>query len=164
MKTKAFIAALLILLAAGCATTTPKTDFRPSAGEQARLDLIRTDIGRCMDVKEALPFVVYNKAELYAAFDGESVLLTEGMVHQADDVLRFVIAHEIAHYQLGHIAKSHLASGVVSTIMAGLGFIIPGAGLLNYVVNPAVVRNFSKSQELDADSFASKACLCMGIP
>jgi metalloprotease len=164
MKIKTIVYTLFILIVTGCATTTPKTDYTPPPDELVRLDLIHDDIGRCMNVKEKLPFVVYNKAVLYAAFDGESVLLTEGMVNQADDVLKFVIAHEIAHYQLGHIAKAHLTSGIVSTIMAGLGFIIPGAGLLNYVVNPAVVRNFSKSQELEADSFASKACLCMGIP
>ena len=114
---------------------TTQTTHTP-AHEQLQLNAIRADISRCMSVKEALPFVVYNKSVLYAAFDGQSVLLTEGMIQQGDDLLRFVIAHEIGHYQLGHMAKSHLTSGVVSTIMTGLGFIIPGAGLLNYVVNP----------------------------
>jgi hypothetical protein len=40
---------------------------------------------------------------------------------------------------------------------------IPGVGLLNHVINPAVTNNaVSKPQELEADLAAYKACLCMG--
>ena len=49
--------------------------------------------------------------------------------------------------------------------MMVLNVIIPGAGLLNHLVNPTVTNAYSKSQELEADANAAKICTsCLNIP
>ena len=44
------------------------------------------------------------------------------------------------------------------------GFFAPGAGLLDFVVNPLVVRAFSRQQELAADQRAIEILRAMGYP
>ena len=73
------------------------------------------------------------------------------------------MCHEIAHNKLGHLANLQITSYVTTGVMIAVDMILPGAGLLNYFINPAVVNNFSKTQEFEADTEASKACLCLGI-
>jgi len=81
-----------------------------------------------------------------------------------DDTLTFVAAHEIAHDKLGHVGKKIAVSTVTSGIMMVADFFIPGVGLLNHAINPAIVNNYSKSQELEADKLASEACArCFGM-
>lgn len=96
--------------------------------------------------------------------DNEHIVFSEGMFVYNDDALKFFMAHEIAHNKLGHSAKRKTASLITTGAMMVAGFFVPGAGLLNYGVNPAVVNNYSKSQEFEADTEAAKACIeCMGI-
>jgi Zn-dependent protease with chaperone function/predicted small secreted protein len=81
-----------------------------------------------------------------------------------EDTLTLVAAHEIAHDKLGHVAKTMGVSYTTSTIMAIAGFIVPGLGYLDLIVNPAVTNNFSKLQEYDADRLAAESCnKCFGM-
>ena len=36
--------------------------------------------------------------------------------------------------------------------------LLPGAGLLNHIINPTITNNYSKTQEYDADQLASDFC------
>jgi len=76
-----------------------------------------------------------------------------------DDILTFVTAHEIAHDKLGHVTKKLAVSTTTNVVMIVANQIVPGLGLLNHVIHPAIVNNFSKSQEYDADKLAAEACL-----
>jgi len=44
------------------------------------------------------------------------------------------------------------------------GFFLPGVGLLDFMVNPLVVRAFSRKQELEADQRAVEILRTMGSP
>ena len=44
------------------------------------------------------------------------------------------------------------------------GFFVPGVGLLDFMVNPLVVRAFSRRQELEADQRAVEVLRAMGSP
>ncbi len=93
------------------------------------------------------------------------ITFTQGALKAWDDeTLTFIAAHEIAHDKLGHVSKKIAASAVTTGIMIIAGRFIPGIGLLNHVINPAIVNNFSKTQEYDADKLASESCeKCFGI-
>jgi hypothetical protein len=131
---------------------------------------IRTIVGRvkaCL-MPEARTYTVAISRERQpnasVNLSGE-IIFTQGALRLwDDDTLTFVAAHEIAHDKLGHVGKKIAVSAVTSGIMMVADFFIPGVGLLNHAVNPAVVNNYSKSQELEADKLASEACnRCFGI-
>jgi ankyrin repeat protein len=93
------------------------------------------------------------------------ITFTQGALRKWDDeTLTFIAAHEIAHDKLGHVGKKIAASAVTTGVMIVAGHFIPGLGLLNYAINPAIVNNYSKTQEYDADKLASESCeKCFGM-
>jgi len=94
-----------------------------------------------------------------------SITFTQKALEAWDvDTLTLVAAHEIAHDKLGHVAKKMGVSYTTSTLMAIAGYIVPGLGYLDLIVNPAVTNNFSKLQEYDADRLAAESCSkCFGM-
>jgi len=81
-----------------------------------------------------------------------------------DDMLTFVAAHEIAHDKMGHVAKKVTLSGVTTGAMIVADIFVPGVGIINRALNPALVNNYSKFQEYEADKLASESCeRCFGM-
>ncbi len=79
-------------------------------------------------------------------------------------MLQAVIAHEVAHEVLDHVGtRWRMAVGMTGGFSAA-GFIVPGVGLLDFMVNPLVVRAFSRKQELAADQRAVEIQRGMGDP
>jgi Zn-dependent protease with chaperone function len=96
--------------------------------------------------------------------DLTGIHITLGALRYDDDTVTFILAHEVAHMKLNHMSNRKMVSGGVTVVMMAVNVLVPGAGLLNHAVNPAVVNNFSKPQELEADKLASDTCLKLGIP
>jgi len=86
------------------------------------------------------------------------VFITEGAFILDDESLTFILAHELSHVKLDHYGNRVNASYATSGAMLVLNQIIPGVGYLGFLVNKAVVNNFSKAQEYDADKMASETC------
>ena len=86
------------------------------------------------------------------------IFITEGAFILDDESLTFILAHELSHVKLDHYNNRVTASYAVTGTMLIVNRIIPGAGYLNHIINPAIVNNFSKTQEYDADKMASEAC------
>jgi len=81
-----------------------------------------------------------------------------------DDTLSFMAAHEISHDKLGHVAKKMAVSHSITGVMLVANALLPGVGLLNYIINPTITNNYSKTQEYDADQLASDFCSkCFGM-
>ncbi len=77
----------------------------------------------------------------------------------------FALSHEMAHVKLGHTRKAQAASYATTAGFVVLGVLVPGAGLLNHAVNPAIIGAYSREAELDADRLAAeKARECFGVP
>lgn len=85
---------------------------------------------------------------------GGKFFVTEGLLRIPFEEQDAALAHEVGHEVMGHVGKRQAASAITTGVFVVLGAIIPGAGLLNYVVNPLVVASYSKEQELEADSIA----------
>jgi len=73
-----------------------------------------------------------------------------------------VVAHEVAHEVLGHVGTRRKLSLSLTASFGALGLFAPGAGLLDFVVNPLVVRAFSRYQEMQADQKTVEILRAMG--
>lgn len=159
---KKLIPVLLLILISGCATA-PRQQGTIPPEIHARVSVMLPVINKCISPTEQTETVVYQDQAPNAMYSDGKVYLSEGLFKFDDHVLRFVIAHEIAHQRLGHIKKVRAMSWGVTGAMMVVGYLVPGAGLLNYAVNPAITNNFTKTQEHDADLAAYHACRCMGM-
>jgi len=152
-----------VIVLVGCATA--KSNYKAPDGLKTHFRTIADQVTPCISTTADITLMIHQSNEPAAALvDNEKIIFSEGMFRYDDDSLKFVMAHEIAHSKLGHSAKRKAASYATTGAFMVAGFFIPGVGLLNHAVNPAIVNNYSKSQELDADTEAAKACVqCMNI-
>jgi len=85
---------------------------------------------------------------------GGEFYITTGLLERAsDDQLRGVLAHEVAHADLGHVAKAQALGTGLNIGMIILDQIIPGTGLITpLVADLGVMRPFSRKEEYEADA------------
>jgi putative metalloprotease len=81
--------------------------------------------------------------------------VTTGLLNQAnDDRLRGVVAHEIAHEDLGHPAKAQVVGVGVGLGVALLEQIIPGSSALTPIAGTLISSSYTRPLELQADRHA----------
>jgi predicted Zn-dependent protease len=85
---------------------------------------------------------------------GGDFYITTGLLEKAsDDQLRGVLAHEIAHADLGHVAKAQALGTGMNIGIIILDQIIPGSGYITpLVADLGVMRPFSRKEEYEADA------------
>jgi Zn-dependent protease with chaperone function len=158
-----------ILSIAGCATTGTQTvqqqDYevpyyiasRPTKSNLKKLCL-------CYGIDEVEIFTVKTDYPLAWA-DEKGIHLTEGLFQFGNTTISFIMAHELAHIKLKHLKKHNEKSAKITEAMTFVNHFIPGAGLLNHVINPAVMKQYSKEQEWEADDLAVEtAGWCLDMP
>ena len=96
------------------------------------------------------------KSPTAAAYSDEDATFyfTDGLMRQPAAIIEAVVAHEVAHEVMGHVGTRRKLSLSLTASFGALGIFAPGAGLLDFVVNPLVVRAFGRHQELQADQKA----------
>lgn len=128
---------------------------------------IMQKVESCMGVKgvDSLPVYIVDDTDPNAMCDGDAFYFTTALLDNGihEDFITFLAAHEVAHYNLGHLTHLKLVSYGTTGIMLVLNTFIPGAGYLNYLVNPAVTNNVGKLKELEADRVAAESCAKCGI-
>jgi Zn-dependent protease with chaperone function len=104
------------------------------------------------------------KSPTAAAYSDEDATFyfTDGLMRQPTPTIEAVVAHEVAHEVLGHVGTRRKLSLSLTASFGALGLFAPGAGLLDFVVNPLVVRAFSRYQEMQADQKAVEILRAMG--
>lgn len=171
-KPTSIAAAIFGLILAGCAAGNAQApSSSPPAGQVAeaprtvhmdaaqarRLQQIMTPLIQHMN--HPIPF---NQVKINLLADpginaanggGGDFYVTTGLLQRAnDDQLRAILAHETAHADLGHVAKSQaLATGL------GLGIglldqIFPGYGAFTPIVGQLLANGYSRGEETEADS------------
>lgn len=166
--------ALLAVLLAGCAVGT--TSAPPSVGRSdaparpaptaAKKDVDPAQVERLKKAMIPLLAVMNNPRKpglvkvgimddpsINAANAGDGEFyVTTGLLQKAnDDQLQAVLAHEVAHEDLGHVAKTQaLGTGIgIGAII--LDQIIPGAGQVVPIAGALITRSYSRSEEYAAD-------------
>lgn len=104
------------------------------------------------------------EADAVTAFAAEDATFyfSEGLARQPQRVIDALVAQKVAHEVLGHAGKRRTLSLSVTAGFTVLGIAVPGLGLLDFLVNPLIVRAFTRDQELDADQRALEILRGMG--
>ena len=78
--------------------------------------------------------------------------VTRGLLARAsDNQLRGVLAHELAHQDLGHVAKAQVLGAGLNIGAAVLQQIFPAAGVLAPVAGTLIARGYGRTEEYAAD-------------
>ena len=99
---------------------------------------------------------IINQSEINAANAGScEFYVTAGLLHRANDnQLRGVLAHEVAHQDLGHVAKAQVLGAGINILAAGLQQLFPGAATVAPIAGELVARGYGRTEEYAADKHA----------
>ena len=105
---------------------------------------------------EDVRWTIVDEAEINAASAGDGQFyVTTGLLREAsDEQLRGVLAHEIAHEDLGHPAKAQILGAGVGMGAVLLEKIFPGSGAIAPVAGTLVTSHYTRPMELAADRHA----------
>jgi predicted Zn-dependent protease len=149
---KPFLLFLILFMLVGCQSTKAKN----CAGCAYDLFLWKTAVDTISLAN--FPEEKFNAVVHYAGFSnawvttGNEINITANLLHELSKEQRFAVAaHEIAHLKAGHYFTKLGVSVLTSIGFSVLNVFIPGAGYSEYLVKPALVSGFSRSQELEAD-------------
>ncbi len=109
---------------------------------------------------------IINEPSINAANAGGcQFLVTNGLLQQAnDDHLLGVMAHEIAHQDLGHVVKAQMLGAGLSIGAALLEQMLPGVGAIAPLAGTLIARGHSRTEELAADRHAVVLLRRIGYP
>jgi len=164
--------ALLVIVAvaawsAGCASL-PVGTYYPSPADPNTVRvahiLHRAAVAAGDDpTRYSFAFIKSQHAAAYTDEDA-TFYITDGLARLPSPVLEAAVAHEVAHEVLDHVGTRRRLALSLNAGFGTAGFFAPGVGLLDFVVNPLVVRAFSRQQELAADQRAIEILRAMGNP
>jgi predicted Zn-dependent protease len=124
--------------------------------DAARLRRVMVPLVQAMDKPCRLDQVkvgIINQNEINAANAGNcQFYLTMGLLRRAsDDQLRGVLAHELAHQDLGHVAKAQVLGATINALSAGLQQLSPLAGAVAPIAGELATRSYGRNEEFNAD-------------
>ena len=154
-----------ILLLAGCASVPAGTYF-PSLTDPDALKVSHALYKAAQAAGDdpsrySFALVRSPRAQAWAA-DDATFYVTDGLARLPAHVVEPLIAHEVAHEVLAHLGKRQALSLSITAGFAIIGVLVPGASLADFVVNPLVVRAYSREHELEADARAVEILRAMG--
>jgi Zn-dependent protease with chaperone function len=156
----------MLLLATGACATVPDRAYYPDPDDpetRALAEALWRAAKAAGDDPDEYSFAMIrgNDVSAYTVEDA-TFYFTQGLARQPAKIIDALVAHEIAHEVLGHIGQRRtlpLSPGAGLTV---LGIAVPGAGLLDFVANPLIIRAFTREQEIAADLKAVEVLRNMG--
>jgi predicted Zn-dependent protease len=129
---------------------------RLSTRETDRLRDVMMPLLRAMDHPCSLRDVeiaVSSDSDINAANAGNcQFLVTAGLLRKAnDEELRGVMAHEIAHQDLGHVARAQILGEGLNIGAALLQQFFPAGGALAPIAGTLIARGYGRTEEYEAD-------------
>ena len=137
--------------------TTSTTSTRPvDARDAERLQRAMLPLIRAMDHPISVSKVkvgIMDDPHINAAnAGGGEFYVTRGLLEKANDQqLLGVLAHEVAHEDLHHVAKAQALGAGLNIGMVILDQILPGSGALTPIAGQLIARGYSRREEYDAD-------------
>jgi beta-barrel assembly-enhancing protease len=169
VRTQLSVALVLFVLTGGCAgfggapsgkpsqTSGTQPASRPLDAQQAeRLRLIMVPLAGAMNNPRPLNKIrvaIMDDPHVNAASagGGEFYVTTGLLLKASDDQLRGVLAHELAHDDLGHVAKAQALGAGVGIGVIILDQLFPGSGSLTPIAGALITSGYSRQEEYDAD-------------
>lgn len=100
-----------------------------------------------------------------ASAGGGEFYVTTGLLQRADDQqLMAVLAHEVAHDDLGHVAKAQALGAGVGIGAIILDQIFPGTGQVAPIAGALITRSYSRKEEYQADQHGVTLLKRIGQP
>jgi len=126
------------------------------AAQVARLERLMIPLLRVMDhpiSSRQVQVDVVDEPEINAGSAGSGqFVVTTGLLRQANDVhLESILAHEIAHDDLGHVAKAQALGAGLNVATVLLDQFFPGSGQLTPIVGGLAIRAYGRNEEYAAD-------------
>ena len=169
-------AGLLGLLTSGCAIPSGAPPGGPDTGrapvpasttsgpsartldraEAQRLQRVMAPLVRAMDhprTPDQVKVAVMDDPQINAASaGGGEFYITTGLLRKANDLqLAAVLAHELAHDDLGHVARAQALGAGLNIGIVILDQIVPGSGALTPIAGGLIARAYSRNEEYAAD-------------
>lgn len=169
---RAAFAGALVLVFTACAVETaePQREAPPQAtrapstvkvdqGTTERLQRLMTPLlakmNKPIPLNQVKMAVVADPNINAANAGGGQFMVTTGLLERAtDQQLLGVLAHEVAHEDLGHVAKTQALATGVEFAMVLLDQLYPGASALSPVAGQLVVNAYTRREESEADAHA----------
>ena len=145
------------LLADGAAFRSGPALERVNPQDAARLRRVIEPLARAADKPPAQVKVgILSDNSINAAnAGGGEFYVTRGLLDRAtDEQLLAIMAHEVAHNDLGHVAKAQAVNTGVGIGAAILEQVIPQAAIITPIAGTLITRAHSRSEELAADKHA----------
>jgi predicted Zn-dependent protease len=166
------VLALIVALATGCVVETasqpspsstrksPEASAKPLDPRQtARLQRIMVPLLRAGNKTRSLDRarigVIEDPNVNAANAGGGEFYVTTGLLQKAnDDQLRGILAHEIAHDDLGHVARAQVLGTGLNLGVILLEQLLPGSSAVTPIAGTLIARAYNRSEELEADRHA----------
>ena len=170
MKNLSRLAIAIFLLSSCAEIVTTSGGRNESSGTESKLRMVpidRREAARLKEIMVPLLRVTNNRKSTNqvrvglisdpsinaANAGGGEYYITTGLLEKAnDDQLRGVLAHEIAHDDLGHVARAQVLGAGLNIGMVLLEQIIPGSSAVTPIAGTLIARGYSRREEYAADT------------
>ena len=96
---------------------------------------------------------------------GGEFYVTTGLLQKAnDEQLRGVLAHEIAHDDLGHVAKAQVLGAGLNIGVVLLEQLFPGSSAVTPIAGTLIAQRYSRQEEFAADRHGMELLQRAGYP
>jgi Zn-dependent protease with chaperone function len=156
---------LLVIVTGACTTLPERTYYPDPASPETRVlaeALWRAAKAASDDPNEYSFAMIRSKHVGAYTVEDATFYFTEGLARQPGPVVDALVAHEVAHELLGHIGQRRSLALSLGASFTVLGIMVPGAGLIDILTNPLIVRAFTRDQEIAADLKAVEVLRDMG--
>ena len=160
------VLALAVLAVAGCTGVEQRAYYPPTGPDTRTLsETLYRAAQAAGDEPARYSFALLATRDLSAyTVDDATFYFSEGLARQSRPVIDALVAREVAHEVLGHVGQRRALTWSLSAGFTVLGVVVPGAGLLDFALNPLIVRAFSRDQVVAADLRAVEILRGMGHP
>src|SRR6266404_1804076 len=148
----------VLTLATGCALIPPSRPdlaYYPSSRDPGAIKISHTLYRAAQAVGDdpdyySFALIQTNIVTSFVASEA-TFYFSDGLARLPQRHVDALVAQKVAHEILGHAGKRRTLSLSLTAGFAVIGLFMPGFGLADFVVNPLVVRAYSREQELAAD-------------
>ena len=155
----------------GTRTTSSQTEtVRPVSGAQGeRLKRVMVPLLKAMnhplDPSKVKIGIMDDEHINAASAGGGEFYVTRGLLEKANDQqLAGVLAHELAHDDLNHVAKAQTLGAGLNVGAVILDQIFPGAGAIAPIAGKLVINKYTQREEYAADAHGAEILQRAGLP